>query len=181
MWGGYGRGNRRQPRLTPIFTYFVTERCVWVVFIQVRTAPRAMRPHRSHQNPPWHAHHETRTPEPPHGSNSWQCGLAMWTTLRVTDRYGGFLKRHVTVCVARPWFVGIGTHRPHWPWRAPPEFLARYAPASGVPAAADPHNPTAVPPMACQYDGPSKPNCVLASAALALNAIGQCLVTLSRR
>ena len=24
----------------------------------------------------------------------------------------------------KPWFIGIGTHRPHWPWRAPPEFLA---------------------------------------------------------
>jgi iduronate 2-sulfatase len=23
----------------------------------------------------------------------------------------------------QPWWVGIGTHRPHWPWRAPPQFL----------------------------------------------------------
>eukprot|EP01013_Petalomonas_cantuscygni_P016724 TRINITY_DN3376_c0_g2_i1.p1 TRINITY_DN3376_c0_g2~~TRINITY_DN3376_c0_g2_i1.p1 ORF type:complete len:562 (+),score=84.73 TRINITY_DN3376_c0_g2_i1:237-1922(+) len=49
----------------------------------------------------------------------------------------GLKRLHLASASGRPWFVGVGVHRPHWPWRLPESFNAsRLYP--GLPASVAP-------------------------------------------
>jgi iduronate 2-sulfatase len=56
-------------------------------------------------------------------------------------------KRNRTLS-AKPFFLGLGEHKPHLPWAAPKSFFDLYPPASELPIAAHPHVPQDLPPIA---------------------------------
>ena len=54
---------------------------------------------------------------------------------------------------ARPFFLGVGFHRPHLPWVAPLEFYALYPPADTMPGPVHPDVPVGMPPVAWHSGG----------------------------
>ena len=53
----------------------------------------------------------------------------------------------------RPFFLGVGFHRPHLPWVAPSEFYDLYPPAGDVAGPTHPDVPVGMPPVAWHASG----------------------------
>jgi arylsulfatase A-like enzyme len=52
-----------------------------------------------------------------------------------------FVRRATNGSDARPFFIGMGHHRPHLPWNSPSRFIDQYGPAEGIAVAAQQQYP----------------------------------------
>ena len=105
--------------------------------------------------PYWHSPDHSSPPATARGWWAADPADAGWgdqdgVTARKAAAVLGELKANRTAGDRRPFFLGVGFHKPHMPEFCPREYYARYPADADIPLARNPDPPTGAPPIAVQ-------------------------------